>query len=329
VTLIVSLIGARGVVQACDRRTSWRPRKHLKEFDAFANKTVLFLAREAAVSMSYTGLAFLDDIPTDQWMAECLRGDPLPRQPGGEDPGMWQMVLGMPANWPSIDSALHRLTVELERAYGRLPADERGEPLHIVVVGVRWASDQAKPFNASIQKEATRLTFSLKWDTAAPIRGGRIIYAPAVHVSSARRKAMYARLHTLTLEETEAAFVELIRQIAEWNQAVGPHLTTVCIHPPRQGVIDVRFRSAPRIKRRKAVRGGGTQVAYSPWVISPMTRQAPTEVGGMGTTMVPFGPYQLRIHGPEAALGPRDDNVVAYVRSQPRRPTGGVKKPGK
>src|SRR4051794_23401448 len=74
-TLILSVAGPIGVVQVSDRLTSFVSGGRRRPHDPLANKTVLFLAKDAVAALSYTGKAYLDGIPTDQWMAERIRGD--------------------------------------------------------------------------------------------------------------------------------------------------------------------------------------------------------------------------------------------------------------
>lgn len=44
-------------------------------FDPEANKTIVYVARDAIVSIGYTGRAYLEGRPTDQWIAEQLIGE--------------------------------------------------------------------------------------------------------------------------------------------------------------------------------------------------------------------------------------------------------------
>jgi len=39
-----------------------------REFDALANKNIIYLARDAIVCMGYTGPAFIGKLPTDSWI---------------------------------------------------------------------------------------------------------------------------------------------------------------------------------------------------------------------------------------------------------------------
>src|SRR5208337_1465023 len=55
-----------------------------RPFDALSNKSIVFRAQNAIVSMAYVGSAYLDGKPTDEWIAEQLWGEPLTdRTPDG------------------------------------------------------------------------------------------------------------------------------------------------------------------------------------------------------------------------------------------------------
>jgi hypothetical protein len=41
-------------------------------FDPAANKSIVIGAKDGIAALSYTGLAFLGGVPTDQWLAELL-----------------------------------------------------------------------------------------------------------------------------------------------------------------------------------------------------------------------------------------------------------------
>ncbi len=74
-TLIAAVITKIGVVQVSERLVSDRG----TEFDSTANKQLVYLGHTWAVSMAYTGTAYIGKLPTDEWLAEALIGKPLPR----------------------------------------------------------------------------------------------------------------------------------------------------------------------------------------------------------------------------------------------------------
>jgi hypothetical protein len=50
----------------------------LTPHDAVSNKVLVYRARNALVAIGYAGVAYVQGVPTDQWIAEKLWGEPLP-----------------------------------------------------------------------------------------------------------------------------------------------------------------------------------------------------------------------------------------------------------
>ena len=52
--------------------------------DPLANKNIIYWARDGFFTIGYSGLAYLQGKPTDQWIAEKLWGDVIPVGPDGK-----------------------------------------------------------------------------------------------------------------------------------------------------------------------------------------------------------------------------------------------------
>src|SRR5262245_50483627 len=104
------------------------------KFDAFddnSNKTVVFRAKDARVVVGYSGRAYLDNIPTDTFIARSLLGVGL-RGEGGF------YAVGFPPSWTDIGRSVERLSQDLSSALGRLPLSERrSSPLELMILGWR------------------------------------------------------------------------------------------------------------------------------------------------------------------------------------------------
>jgi hypothetical protein len=69
-TLILAQASRRFALEVSKRLVS----RGGKAFDAAANKNVIFIAKDAVVAFGYTGRAYSEGVPTDQWIAEVLIG---------------------------------------------------------------------------------------------------------------------------------------------------------------------------------------------------------------------------------------------------------------
>jgi hypothetical protein len=69
-TLILSVATPACALHVGDRLVSKDEEPH----DPLANKSVVFRATDGLLAFGYTGLAFLEDVPTDTWIADVLSG---------------------------------------------------------------------------------------------------------------------------------------------------------------------------------------------------------------------------------------------------------------
>src|SRR5215211_2745881 len=75
-TQIISYANRNFALQVGDRLVSERrPRQPISPRDPLFNKHVLFLAKDAIVSIEFAGLAYVTGVPTDQWIASVLYGN--------------------------------------------------------------------------------------------------------------------------------------------------------------------------------------------------------------------------------------------------------------
>ena len=85
-----------------------------KEFDPVANKNVIYLERDAVATIGYTGRAYVDQIPTDQWLAEKLAA----RGPKANTQGDQADCRPIP-KWPKLAKAGYRLPQELNTSFSK------------------------------------------------------------------------------------------------------------------------------------------------------------------------------------------------------------------
>jgi len=79
------------VVQVSDRLLTKACGADVREFDPIANKTVVFRARDAIVTIAYSGIAFVGSMPTDDRIAQTRWGEEPPRGRNGKG---WATAFG-------------------------------------------------------------------------------------------------------------------------------------------------------------------------------------------------------------------------------------------
>ena len=75
-TLIITAINGACVVQVSDRLTTVKARNSevISDHDPCANKTIVYVARDGYMSISFAGIAYVGTCPTDDWLAIQLAG---------------------------------------------------------------------------------------------------------------------------------------------------------------------------------------------------------------------------------------------------------------
>ncbi len=171
-TFIWTVISAHGVVQVSDRLVS----RGGVPIDPAANKTVLAYGRDGLITISCTGLAALEGLPTDVWVAHQIAGLPTGRD-GRSEISLFRMQR-LP-QYLDVGQSVNALRVGLDRAL-RGPLSQYSQTFSIAgwqwsrrtgrARRIGWAVDK-RPYAATkatsfIERRATSGTFLL---TAAPM----------------------------------------------------------------------------------------------------------------------------------------------------------------
>src|SRR5262245_25800559 len=110
-TLILALTCPFHVFQVTDRLLTNVLEN--KPFDPMANKNVIYRARDAIVCLGYTGIAYINAVPTDNWIAAKLQG--VPAVVGNEPMGI-SLGTGSSERWLDIGQTAELLRTELNGA---------------------------------------------------------------------------------------------------------------------------------------------------------------------------------------------------------------------
>lgn len=298
-TLILAFAWPTHVFQVTDRLLT--DTSEQKPFDPMANKNVIYRARDAIVSMAYTGHAYINGIPTDQWIVEKLRGEAFPQQER-----MMAVSFGPNLHWMDVGQSIQHLQTELNRV---LDANAR-QSFQLMVVG--WKRERRKrcapilwcsEYHASSgQLETNRRPRDWQYSSNYPIVG-----APDANVSLAELKAAMARIKpTRSTEEIEEVLEDTIRKVSQNNNMVGPNCMSIHLpHPNLSPVVKATYRPLQPGQAimytdewRRTI-----PAAYSPWLLGSNTTVTPAIVVGKGWR---FGldSFEVQFDGPESPGGP-------------------------
>lgn len=289
-------------------------------YDGFANKALILVAENGVAVMGYTGEAFLDSVPTDQWIAEILRGARFER---ARKPPACHFGSGL--RFPDLgrNLAIIRQALTDLRLTSALPlrkfADWYRSAFEISFVGWQWyRKATSRPIAGTISKPTRSLEASLCYFRRAPLACGNLAFTavPSGNATRDEFRTLYEGLLGLPPDQVENALVAFIQHLSRTNPTVGSDCMSVRIPRPFFGPIYVRYVS-PRIT---STRIHGTSaaitvpVAFSPWILSDSICHAPSVVSG--DTVAAAGTYHVVTSAPYYGV------AVHASQERPNDPSG-------
>jgi hypothetical protein len=308
VTLHLALVSDQTTVHASDRLVTYSsiPGEH----DVFANKAIVLAAHCGIVSIGYTGLAYLGEIPTDEWIAEVLWREPL--GPGGTvftppRPDKRRMNAGAYAEL---------LRSSLATRFSELPARSRAD-LTVAFFGVHWHTDDSRlrPINWYISNSPRDLTtFTTVRMKAYP--GHYTLRALPLWTAIDGQEALKRLTAATSIGKISDVLVGIMKQVAAAEPAVGPHTMVVAITPWMQPHVTSYF--FPGDDAPSLVKGNETTpLAFSPWVVGRTVLMQPSAMGWADITTT-VDDYAVRITGSKSTA-----HWFSTPQSRKRRPGPG------
>ncbi len=309
-TLIMSLIHTPLAFHVGDRLVTNQEKGRRKTWDPLANKSVLVLAQNGYMCISYSGLAYINGKPTDQWLAEAAADrQTIPGVQGGLAARFDTTLM------PRIGPALVRVRTAIETDFARQPVRYRRNGMRVIIAGWimrrrRRLNRQPRPFMVRL-RHLGRPGSTLKidqlpryWDWPRQAALWTVGADPGSAIIRLLQEIEQAGF--LNEDDYEALLVKCIRAVAETDDTVGKDCMSILMG--RQGPFRVRFLPNPDADLdRKA--------AYTPWVIGPGVMWPPSVLYG-GLPTLQAGPYQVTFE--RVPPVPPSSRVGAY--GQPRRP---------
>ena len=336
-TLHLVLTSRDGTVHVGDRKLTFgdgRP------FDDASNKIVIFRARDAIVSIGFTGVAYLDGIPTDEWVARHLVPEAYT-----DNAQAWSIdgvnivdsaapaftFLSIPRQglqpyWPNLPLALVRLQSALNEWSRSAHREDGDQALHLVASGVRFAwksrrSAQLRPCAALVSKDSCGSHFTFEWMRPREFYShGRqrmkLLSYPSGAFGREERLALMDRIRAsspagapLGFDHVERVFVDTIGDVAR----VSPYVGDACVSVVRAG-LSMRtryFERDPSTDRMQRPLNRG----FAPALLTPLGRHAASETSGSWTIRMGLG-FELV----EDVLSTQHHFSDLSLRAQPRKP---------
>ena len=275
-TLILSFACHGIAVQVADRLVSQQRGHLISPLDQIANKLLIYRARDAIVSIGYAGQAFIGDIPTDEWLAQLISGEPNARGPDG----MGGVRLGRtPNNW-DIGKAVRRIRDELSQHIAV------GQIIYVCVVGHHInRRGFVRPFLCEMALQRNHVhrfdQSNRHWQ-----RGTGCISSIGVEIGDQERGRIITHLRDADPPLNHVQIAEFLTATIRKHEqpGVGAHTSAVIV--PFPGSAPVRSKFFANTPHHILIRSPKTDLSletgYSPWVIGPGIIKAPTaDIGGM------------------------------------------------
>lgn len=272
-TLILSVATPAYALHVSDRLVSAGG----KPFDPLANKTVVFRARDGLVAIGYTGMAFIDGLPTDSWIANGISQGAASQAGGSMSFGQFQVR--------DLGSSLLNLCQNLR---GKRFQNFGGE---IVAVGWQWQQKRRRSRARDVLWVLHSGSGRLSWDQLVPrpIEEQRQVFRMTSTgdwpLGSQAWRELLAQVGQAgrNWELVEDLLVAAIRRASNARPGtIGAHCMTVLLRPA--GYPNALVRFSPTSPHLGAAFDQQVEVAYSPWLIAPDAILSPSaSVGGMST----------------------------------------------
>lgn len=322
-TLILTVATPEYILQVSDRLVT----RVGEPFDRASNKNVIYHAKDAIVCIGYSGRAYLDGVPTDQWIAQKLRGVTW-LEPSA-------LLLGRAQRWLTIGESMELLRSGCEEVFSLLPPGERSRQ-SFVVAGWQWRRGRHRAvlrpilcYVANSEDPSAWHRFKIGripryWHWERPARFHFFCVprdiVPNQVLSDLARRIGEVRMPPAPCRDL---LVDTIRSAARTSSVVGPDCMSVLIPRASLGVVDVSY--VPSDKPLTLVAEGDESfqlpATYTPWIVGPSLVLAPSI--SVGDRSVQSGPFTITVRGPEvpAALtvpGTSDIHVLSVLSSQAR-----------
>jgi hypothetical protein len=305
-TLILVRASEQYVTQSVDRLVTTEVGG---EFDPKSNKIIVYACKDGIVSIAYTGIAFLGNIPTDQWLVEQITGRRFDRDRKPPTVGLgqnWEPTEGLGQTMLRVQSALGEAVKSIPAHW---KAEWRKQSFDLLIAGWHWNKrHRVRPIIAAVSKNPDDNEFRVGYHNRfwhyRQLQGTPfIVYAaPNSNYSRGDMEQLKVRVTNKPWQEVESVMVEEVRRVAETNARVGKHVLTVTLSPPKDArgfVTDNPLAPLMHPIRSSYFPDLKAEVHLSPWLIGRNVIQPPALLSH--TEEVRLGDYTITLSGPNKA----------------------------
>lgn len=272
-TLVISVSTPAYALHVSDRLVSKGGRPH----DPLANKTVVVRANDGLLVIGYTGLAFREGLPTDNWIANvvingALSGNPIPMLAFASFPiGDIGSTLNALADRIKADTMFRRYGLQLAAAGWQWNERRRNGGVRNVL----WATENSSSvvrWKQLVPRHPPERTTTFRM---LPTGNWPLSVQDWQQLLDEVGQAGYDWRHV------EQCLIETIRRCSDRTPGtIGRHCMSVLL--PSAGAVAAEIRFAPAEAHQAVAFDQIIETAYSPWLVAPDAVLAPSViVGGM------------------------------------------------
>ncbi|VEG57086.1 Uncharacterised protein [Mycolicibacterium aurum] len=323
-TLVLAAVTGHYAIHASDRYTSVRPtRKHpTPDWDIHANKTVVAIGSDCWLVLGFSGLAYLDDKPTDQLIAEAISGyDDLS--------GSAAFIPWIVSPQPHYRDIRDRVERKLVEAYSRLPrSTARDYATSVLAAGVQRKDNS---IYGVMFKIVTQGKNSIAQELAPSKLRWNQVFTQAIgsrtrNIDITNRAKQRILSDAGSPEEVRNILMDAVSESSKVDSSIGPDIMGVILNK-KSNTISTYFRASdPRRQAEIAsiVSPDDERAKHIPTVATPYVLEP-----GMifGPSVAPPGgwpsnngiTFEFSGFGVEPAAS-KDGGTFIYVAGQPRKP---------
>ncbi|TIP70570.1 MAG: hypothetical protein E5X53_26265 [Mesorhizobium sp.] len=276
-TLIVTCATHFFSVCVSDRLTTVDERTH----DTLANKIVVARLDGALLTLGYTGLAYIDDLPTDEWLVRAVV------------PDLHKTVafrFGDTRIPRTVEGFVSRIVGAVDKR-ARAKRDLWANPLMVGISGFKESRAGLRPYHLTITKErqGARLEFQLVTRHLHPrpdavaiwISGEWETARPQIFNTMEKRLAEFLPWSPGAALEWRTILEDAVKAVAATAETVGPETMSV-VHSPYEKLSVITFSGAAPHALPPLIASvmPGFDVHYSPWILGNHILMAPSVLSG-------------------------------------------------
>ena len=248
--------------------------------------------------MAYTGVAYINTLPADEWIAERLVGN-IERCRGGPAVFSFRRI----RHWRDAGSvlnatrdALNQVSALLGKGLHREQWDEND--FAVSAVGWMWnRKRRARAFAAVIVKDAGSTQCELYWMTPRiwEQNQGVLTVAPRFSQLEERLRELSAVVAHPDPNVADALIVNAIRDSSRILPHIGPDVLTVYLPQPQFHYVGVRFTPLKPLVVTDRITNQPRDVSFAPWIIGPGGTIAPTMFHGCQPCVSIGGHFRIEL----------------------------------